>query len=420
MTRRRSPGHRGSERVSALSLFCGVGGLDLGFLRAGVRILNAYDCDPYACQTYEAHFGFAPVCTDIGLLGAGDLRRSDIVLAGPPCQGFSSIGARKPKDPRNSLMIKAASLIGALRPKAFIIENVAGIQWHAGGRFLRRTLRRLEESGLRFAVVPIECSRLGVAQHRRRILVVGGRGRYGDLVLRRVQDELSRPCDEVTVRDVLSSMPRLGGLPNHSMRRDHPEWYANVIHHIGPGQKLCDTRLGESSVHSWDIPDVFGRITAREKHLLVTIAKTRRWRTGRRYRSIGDGRAVSYGQIAKHLGTTIVVVRRLAARPLALGFLTELGGDYIDLARKFNGRFKRLPLDSPAPAVLKDFGSPRNMLHPTADRALTVRECARLQGFPDDFHFIGGSGQQYQLVANAFPPPVAERLARAVAGAICD
>src|SRR5438045_1849312 len=96
-----------SNTVSALSLFSGVGGLDLGFARAGVRISNAYDCDAYACKTYEAYFGVAPACVDVALLRTRDLPTADIILAGPPCQGFSSIGARKPKDPRNSLMIKA-------------------------------------------------------------------------------------------------------------------------------------------------------------------------------------------------------------------------------------------------------------------------------------------------------------------------
>jgi site-specific DNA-cytosine methylase len=87
-------------------------------------------------------------------------------------------------------------------------------------------------------------------------------------------------------------------------------------------------------------------------------------------------------------------------------FLRFTGRSEIDLARKFNGRFKRLSLDLPSPAVVKEFAFARNVLHPTEPRALTVRECARLQTFEDDFTFLGPRWSQYTQVANAFPPRV--------------
>ena len=102
------------------------------------------------------------------------------------------------------------------------------------------------------------------------------------------------------------------------------------------------------------------------------------------------------------------------------GYVTIAAGRYVDLTRKFNGRFKRLNLASPAPAVTRDFGSPRSVLHPLANRGLTVRECARLQGFPDNFVFHGSVTRQYQLVANAVPPPVSRVLASALDDALTE
>ena len=102
---------------------------------------------------------------------------------------------------------------------------------------------------------------------------------------------------------------------------------------------------------------------------------------------------------------------------VSLGYLV-MQADSVDLARRFNGRFKRLPLHGVSQAVLKDFGSARNFLHRTEPRGLTVRECARLQGFDDGFVFVGTASEQYQLVANAFPPSISRKIAAVVLSSI--
>lgn len=262
--------------------------------------------------------------------------------------------------------------------------------------------------------IDIDCSTLGLPQRRRRILIVGGIGRKGRNFIQQVKLLSSTvKLPQKTVKDVLEPVPELGSLLNHGPVSVYPRWYEEVIKMIGPGQKLCDTRLGESSVHSWNIPKVFGNITDNEESFLKALVRLRRWEKNRPYKHIGDGRPVRLPDLAIYLDLSMEAVRGLASSLAAKGFIYESSNTDVDLCRRFNGRFKRLNPEGVAPAVLKEFSSPRNILHPTQPRGLTVRECARLQGFADSFEFVGPPRKQYQLVANAFPPPISHQLASA-------
>ena len=97
------------------------------------------------------------------------------------------------------------------------------------------------------------------------------------------------------------------------------------------------------------------------------------------------------------------------------GYLRQIGKAY-DLAHTFNGKFRRLSWDEPSPAVDTRFGQPRYFLHPQESRGLSVREAARIQGFPDSFIFSGSRQTQFRLVGNAVPPPLALSIANVVRG----
>ena len=405
---------RNKGELRCLSFFSGVGGLDLGFLRKGVRIVGAWDADPDACDTYEANLGVRPETKDINHLRHASLPACEIVLAGPPCQGFSSLAGRGRQDRRNRLILLTARLIARVRPDAFVIENVLGLRWRNNGAFIRKVRKILQAADLKAEIVELDCSKLGLPQRRRRILVVGGKGNIGGQVIESVRKLANSVEPTTTVADALLRGPSLAGLQNHEPRRHTVQWYSGVIRKIGAGQKLCDTRLGRASVHSWDIPEVFGETTAEQRRILKSIAQLRRVKKNRHYKAIGDGRPVTLRQLARGTGLSTLQLRAALRKLASAGYILLDSRGRIDLTRRFNGRFKRLPLHGVSAAVLADFGSARNTLHPTAPRGLTVRECARLQGFEDHFVFPGAKSKQYQLVANAFPLSISYKLANAV------
>jgi DNA (cytosine-5)-methyltransferase 1 len=402
------------RRVSVASLFSGAGGLDLGFVWAGAELVSAYETDESARLTFEANLGKLPSNTRVEKIGRRDLEGADIVIAGPPCQGFTNINSRpNTDDRRNQLFLATAKLIAGSRPRLFVIENVGGLLWRGKGSFLRRSLGILERAGMKPNVIKFDCMDVGVPQRRRRVLIVGGRGREGQDFARLLSAEIDKPRPRVTVSSVLIPVPKRGAVLNHLPPALGPNWYQAICKHIGEGQKLCDTRLGSSSVHSWEIPEVFGSTNRLERTILETIALIRRRVSGRRYLTVGDGRAVTERQVRAELSNSEAVVAKAIEALIEKGFLVRPRKGYVNLARLFNGRFKRIPLNGVSSAVTRDFGSARNTLHPVENRGLSVRECARLQGFPDDFEFLGSVTQQYSQVANAFPPPISEIIAEA-------
>jgi DNA (cytosine-5)-methyltransferase 1 len=245
---------RKNGEIRCISLFSGIGGLDFGFINQGVQIAGAWDIDSAACETYKANFGLRPETKDIDDLMEVSLPACELVLAGPPCQGFSSLAGRERVDNRNRLVILAAQLIARVRPSAFVIENVLGLRWRSNGAFVCKLRRILEAADLEIDIVEIDCSKLGLPQRRRRILLVGGKGEIGRQIICGVKKLADTTEPPTTVADALLRGPSLMGLSNHDPREQKAPWYKPVIQRIGPGQKLCDTRLGAASVHSWDIP----------------------------------------------------------------------------------------------------------------------------------------------------------------------
>jgi DNA (cytosine-5)-methyltransferase 1 len=184
-----------------------------------------------------------------------------------------------------------------------------------------------------------------------------------------------------------------------------------IARRIKPGQKLCNVRLGRRSVHTWQIPEVYGPTTQDERRILEILVRTRR---SCRTRLKGDADPVALSVIRSQGGARAA---ELLASLLSKGFVKKIGRRF-DLANTFNGKFRRLELDRPSFTVDTRFGQPGCFLHPTEDRGFTVREAARIQGFPDSFRFFGDTRGQYRLIGNAVPPPMARFIARIVRSAL--
>lgn len=169
---------------TAISLFAGAGGCSLGFQQAGYDIPFAADIDMDAVGSYCRNFGKnACEATDIRELGVESalerigLERGelDILLGGPPCQGFSSAGVKSSDDPRNFLLRHYVRLLEGIRPKWFVMENVEGLLTNAGGLHLRDAVEVFLEAGYSVNVEKVYAQGYGVPQRRKRVLIVGNR-----------------------------------------------------------------------------------------------------------------------------------------------------------------------------------------------------------------------------------------------------
>jgi DNA (cytosine-5)-methyltransferase 1 len=392
------------KRPTFASLFSGCGGFDIGFIDAGYRCVGAFDIDPLAVAVHKKNLnGLAQVCDlSESNTAAHHLENVDVLLAGSPCQGFSTAGKRDPADPRNRLLVVAGEIAAAVKPRCFIAENVCGVTAGAQRAYWERLRKILTDSGYKTFDLKLDASCLGLPQTRRRIVMIAFEsGIEGPFSL------AGQPCRSLV--DILSG---LDGLPNHIPKAltDRPH-LLEIASRIGPGQKLCNVRGGDRSVRTWQIPAVYGSTNVREREILEVTATLRR---RNRVRKFGDADPVSVRSLSKHIGSaTAVDVEKLIAK----GYMRRIGAT-VDLVHTFNGKCRRLSWSGLAPTVDTRFGDPWYFLHPTDDRGLTVREAARIQGFPDSFIFDGPMRAQYRMVGNAVPPPLATALARVIADRI--
>lgn len=380
-----------------VSLFSGCGGFDLGFAAAGFSCAAAFDIDPLAVAVHRRNLGSTAVTRDLTdeAKGLGDIKGVDVLLAGSPCQGFSTVGKRDPSDPRNGLLLTAGRIAGRVRPRVFIAENVAGVvsgehrsYWDALGELLRA-------QGYQTTQLRCDATTMGVAQMRHRLVLLAWRqGWRGEVVLP------SAPGG--VLRDALAG---LQDAPNHDVRPlAGGSRCAKIASHLGPGQKLCNVRSSQRAVHTWAIPEVFGRTNREERQLLEAMLKLRR---RDRARTFGDADPVTARTLYMHLRRPVAAALKTLHDK---GYVRKCGDRY-DLAHTFNGKYRRLSWDAPSLTVDTRFGDPHYFLHPDESRGFTVREAARIQGFPDSFVFEGPERAQFRLVGNAVPPPMGKCLA---------
>ncbi len=384
-----------NSKYNFLSLFSGCGGFDLGFIQAGLRSQAAFDIDKTALDVYQKNIGGH---TEVCDLSAGKLpisipKNIDVVIAGSPCQGFSTLGKRKLDDPRNQLLLVGGKIAIQCKPKVFIAENVPGVLSGKHKVYWDNLHTMLHSAG--YQTIDIICSgmEIGLAQKRERIILIAwNTGKNVNFTLPKLPSK--------TLKDVLNNIE---GNNNHDISYlDKNSAHYKIANKIKPGQKLSNVRGGPRSVHTWDIPSVFGKTTIKEREALSSILKLRRQI---RVRDFGDADPIPTALLNEKFGEKVVecLFRK--------NYLRQIN-DCHDLVGAFNGKYRRLSWDQPSYTVDTRFGDPKYFLHPNEHRGFTVREAARIQGFPDDFIFTGTQAEQYRMVGNAVPPPMGKVLGK--------
>ncbi len=199
-----------ASAYSAISLYSGAGGLDLGFTRAGFEVSWAIDSNKFAVATYNANLEPNAVCGDVLKTDPPLDAHPDIVIGGPPCQGFSVIGRMDPDDPRSRHVDHFLDIVEMLQPRAFVMENVKALALSSRWEEVRgRLLARAKKLGYNHSLFVLNAQDYGVPQARERMFLVG---------LLKGTPALPAPTtagEPPTVRTALAALPPLGKPGNH-------------------------------------------------------------------------------------------------------------------------------------------------------------------------------------------------------------
>lgn len=379
---------------STLDLFCGAGGITEGFRRAGFTCLYGNDIDHWAVETFRAnHPKTIADNRPIEQVDAAALRHSlnlkpgqlDVLVGGPPCQGFSiNAPERFLEDPRNSLFKHYIRFLDEFRPKTLLIENVPGMLSLGGGVIFDQILRSLREHGYDVHARILFAAHYGVPQERWRMIILGSR--------------ISLPPQHPSPTHYATARANFRGGKTMTFRL-MPLEQAILLPAVTVGSAIGDLprlKMGEG-----------GEIITYDR-----VAKSEY------ARSMRAGSSVTFNHHASVLGSQNAE-RMMYVKP---------GGSWRDIphhllpkgmqkARKSDHtkRYGRLRNDGLAGTVLTKCDPHWGAVFlPDQDRALTVREAARIQSFPDSYKFLGPRIAQYEQVGNAVPVLMAEAIAREI------
>lgn len=189
----------GEKKYSLVSLFCGAGGLDMGFENCGFKTLWANDFNKDACETHKKWSKANVRCGDIGSVDFSEIPFSDVIAGGFPCQGFSLAGPRQIDDSRNTLYRYFVKLVEEKQPRIFVAENVKGILTLGNGEIIEAIISDFASRGYDVKTTLVNAADYGVPQDRMRVIIVGVRN---DIDIPFIMPEPTTPIHK-TLRDAL-------------------------------------------------------------------------------------------------------------------------------------------------------------------------------------------------------------------------
>lgn len=354
--------------MNVIDLFCGCGGFSNGFSKAGFNIVLGIDMWSDAIVTYlKNHPGAKAITDDITNVTPAEILKQaeisadevDVIIGGPPCQGFSISGKRLIDDPRNKLYKSFVEMVKNIQPKMFVMENVPGLLSMGKGAVRDQILEDFSNAGYVVRTKILTASDYGVPQARRRVFFVG-----------------------INPNKIINTSEFIFPEPSHGEKE-------GLIPFV-----TCEDALSDLDFISDEIPlpdktnyvmppqsDYQAMMRSKSAELLNHVATIHNQKTKEIIAMVPDGE--NYKSLPEELWQT----------------------------RKVHIAWTRM--NSKKPCFTIDTGH-NHHFHYRANRVPTVRESARIQSFSDDFEFIGIKTSQLKQVGNAVPPILAEAVANEV------
>lgn len=375
-------------KLTFIDLFCGCGGFSLGLEKAGLSGLAAIDFNKEAIEVFQKNLSQIPYIlqADLTKLTPKQLavkisaNTVDVIVGGPPCQGFSTVrqvdganhGRRIVEDKRRYLYQDFLKYVEFFKPKIFVMENVLGIRSASGGEHFRRVQEKARTIGYRVHAQVENCVDLGLPQKRRRQLFIGTRTDLPDYFRPEIKPS-PRACKHPTLWQAIGDLPPV---------------------QAGAGTEISDYDMEQRKKHTPQPKRSYlYNVLEVDKADNLTAHRAR----SHSARDLRDFARLNEGENSKEA--------------MERGVEFEFPYD----KKNFKDRYTRQHRNEPCSTIVAHLSKDGLMfIHPTQNRSLTPREAARVQSFPDWFEFPVARTHQFRVIGNAVPPLVSEAIGFAV------
>ncbi|MBR8828449.1 MAG: DNA (cytosine-5-)-methyltransferase [Gomphosphaeria aponina SAG 52.96 = DSM 107014] len=415
-----------NKTLKFIDLFCGIGGLRLGFENACNQLkikpicVFASEIKSTAIQVYQTNFNNEKVSGDIAQIDSNKIPDFDVLLAGFPCQSFSTAGVRKGLgDARGVLFYEIERILKEKQPGGFLLENVPNLLKHNRGNTWQIISKKLSELGYKISYCILNSKHFGLPQDRARIYLVGTLTKQVHL------DNF--PESHCFLKDILEQ-----GLPTLKTKLTQKLLEIYQIDELY-GRAIKDKRGGNNNIHSWDL-EIKGKITVEQKKLLNSLLKERRKKIWAEKKGIKwmDGMPLTLTEIASFYNNDLQNLQKLLDDLVEKKYLkyehpkdefirenvkTRL--PRMDLPKGYNivtGKLsfeinKILDPDGIAPTLVATDMERIAVIDGKGIRKLSNREGLRLFGFPEDFQLNIAPKKAFDLLGNTVPVPVVKQVA---------
>lgn len=390
------------KEITFIDLFCGLGGIRTGLQNSlkvnklNGKCLLSSDIKKYAVSTYKINYK-EEVYGDITTFNTNSIDSFDILLAGFPCQAFSTAGRRKGfEDTRGTLFFEVARILNDKKPKAFILENVEGLVSHDKGNTLKVIIAALQELGYSTAYKVLNAADFGSVQNRKRIYIVG--------------THVNTQIEEVFNFNSHYTKKKFKDIREYNIPVSTSKLNTILNNHFSDlsflqGKSIKDKRGGKNNIHSWDIA-LKGDISTRQKELINLIVTKRRYKKWAVENGTAwfDGIPLSFEQIKTFINYP--ELKQDLDFLVSLGYLkcdypkdyaiidnkkekisrTDLPLGYTLTTGKLSFEFNQILDDNASvPTIVATDASRIGVLEKNGLRKLTHLELKRLFGFPDNY-----------------------------------